>query len=184
MIIAVDVDGVIVDLVTPWLRRYNLDYNDDLTPESIQDWEVDKFVKIECGERIYKYIENPDIYYEALPIKDSLWGVNILRSIGIRVVFLTVSANGTQGRKFKWLYDNSFFMNDSNPLDNYIECKDKSLIRADILLDDGVHNIKSFIGKGVLFTQPWNRKYLSEFEYVVDDWKDFIDGISRSTLLY
>jgi len=75
MIIAVDVDGVIVDLVTPWLRRYNLDYNDDLTPESIQDWEVDKFVKIECGERIYKYIENPDIYYEALPIKDSLWGV-------------------------------------------------------------------------------------------------------------
>jgi len=40
MIIAVDVDDVIIDLVPMWLHFYNNDYKDNLSKNDITDWQV------------------------------------------------------------------------------------------------------------------------------------------------
>jgi len=35
--------------------------------------------------------------------------------------------------------------------------KRKSLVRVDVLIDDGPHNFEGFMGKAILFSQPWNQ---------------------------
>jgi len=40
MVIAVDVDDTVADLVTPWLARYNRDFDDTLEKESITSWDI------------------------------------------------------------------------------------------------------------------------------------------------
>ena len=53
MIVAVDIDDVIISLVPTWLHLYNKDYKDNLSKNDITDWQIDKFVKPECGINIY-----------------------------------------------------------------------------------------------------------------------------------
>ena len=35
-------------------------------------------------------------------------------------------------------------------------CGDKSIIRADFMIDDSLPNLKAFVGQGLVFTAPHN----------------------------
>ncbi|MFZ2992558.1 MAG: hypothetical protein WA061_02470 [Microgenomates group bacterium] len=152
-IVSMDADGFIINLHKPWLGRYNYDWNDDLTVEEITEWGMHKLVKPECGTKIYEYIEDPTIYDEAPPIDGAIDGIRYVRDMGYRIVFVTSSTLGASGRKYKWFKDYGLI----NGLSDYVEMSDKSLIRSDYLFDDYQVNISGFIGKGVLYTQPWNK---------------------------
>jgi 5'(3')-deoxyribonucleotidase len=151
-IFAVDVDGVVADLHSVWLRLYNYDYKDSIKLDDIITYEIQEYVK--CGDKIFDYIENPLIYSSVLPIFGAKDGINFLRKFG-RVVFVTNSTDGAFGAKYFWLKQYGFI--DSKK--DYIECKDKNLVRADFLIDDCIDNINSFSGCSILFSQPWNRIY-------------------------
>ena len=58
-ILAFDIDGVLADLHTAWLDEYNKDFDDNLTISYITQWEMDKFVKPECGKKIFNYLKRP-----------------------------------------------------------------------------------------------------------------------------
>jgi len=58
------------------------------------------------------------------------------------------------GRKFKWLNDYGFQVRP----EDYIECTDKSLVVADVLIDDRPANLDTFKGKyKFLIDKPWNQ---------------------------
>lgn len=152
MIIAVDVDGVIIDTISEILRRYNHDYNDHLTCVEILEWDVSKFVKPVCGKEIFSYFEVPDVYRSALPIENAHIGICALRAMNHRVIFVTTAAPGTYGVKQGILTERGYLQDGKD----YIECADKSLIRADVLVDDGIHNLRAFRGEHIIFDQPWN----------------------------
>lgn len=172
--IAIDVDDVVVDLVSEWLRRYNYDYEDNLKPEDIHDWEISKLVKPECGNKIFDYLEE-EIYYKVYEekgvdvISGAFDGIKKLRENNKRVVFVTA---GNHPSKEQWLIDNGFLVDEND----YVYTRDKSLVNAGVLLDDGFHNVKEFKGIGFLFTRPWNKKY-STWKYRVDTWQEFVDKI-------
>jgi 5'(3')-deoxyribonucleotidase len=42
------------------------------------------------------------------------------------------------------------------PDKNIVFCGDKSIIRADFMIDDSVPNLKAFTGQGIVFTAPHN----------------------------
>lgn len=172
-IIFSDIDGFLGNLISPWLMFYNKDYEDNLSIEDIKDWNIHQFVKPSCGMKIYEYIENPKIYDYVMPIDGSTWGIKKLREFGFRIVFATHSTIGHAGRKFQWLRDFGFIENH----EDYIECKDKSLLRGDYLVDDYILNVKSFGRGGVLFTQPYNRQYLHTPR--VNDWDEVVRFFSK-----
>lgn len=153
--LAVDVDGTIADLMTPWVKRYNRDYKDNLTPYNILDWDVRKFTKPEAGDMTFEYLEDASLYDEVLPIEGSLDAVDTLREY-YNIKYVTHATNGTKGRKFLWLKEHGFIKDG----DEYFEMKDKSDFPADFLIDDKYENVVSFIGEGrgvgFLFGQPWN----------------------------
>jgi len=173
-IVAIDVDGVVAKLDEIWLKRYNEDYNDNLTVDQWTEWKIDKLVKPECGKKIYRYIEDPSIYDDVVPYPGSLAKVNLLK-LYFRVIFVTTSTEGASGRKYRWLRDWKFIKEQ----DDYVECKDKSLVYSHYLLDDNIDNITKPVPYGtrvnILMTRPWNKKY--EYSPRMNDWNSFYDFV-------
>jgi 5'(3')-deoxyribonucleotidase len=168
IIIAVDCDDVCINLIDRWLYEYNSDFEDNLTRNDITDWDVQKFVKPECGTKIYRYIEDKTMYDYCQPVADSLEGVNLLRTMG-RVIFVTHPTIGTAGRKYVWLKENGYI----DSMEDYVEAKDKSLINFDFLIDDNYHNICRY-KNSFLFNQPWNEKYF--YAQRIKNWREYIDA--------
>ena len=169
MIILVDVDNVVADLVSEWVRLYNIDFNDNLKVEDITEWDMTKFVSDECGTRIYDYLKLDSLYDRVEPIPHARDGVLTLREMGHRVVF--ASAGVWSSAKYRWLERHDF--NTGVFASDYIVAYDKSLLHGDLLIDDGFHNIKNFGSQNsILFTQPWNRK--EKWSNRADSWKDIL----------
>lgn len=153
--ILIDVDYVTADLHTEWLRRYNRDYEDNLTGDKITEWAVHKFTKPTCEKRIYEYLSDADLYTKVVPAKDALSGVHFLKENDYQCVFVS---SGIHLGKVKWLFDYEFIDDESQ----IIFAKDKSLIYGDFMIDDYDENIKSFYklnrhGTGILYNAPHNQ---------------------------
>ncbi len=168
MIFACDIDGVVADLLTVWLQLYNKDYNDNLKKHQITDWDTTLFVKPECGNSIYSYLDYKLLYTMVKAIPGAKNGIAELRKLG-RVVFVTDSVLAQAGNKFSWLKEHEMITSK----DDYVEAKDKSLILADFLIDDYVGNLSVFTGTPIMFSQPWNAKY-ENFKYRAQNWKQVI----------
>lgn len=171
LIIAVDVDDTVANLIDAWLEIYNDEHGDNLREHEITDWDISKFAK--HGKNIYDYLKNPSLYDNVFPIKDSLNGINSIRKMGHRVIYVTASTIEQSGRKYQWLRDFGFVDSEYD----YIEAKDKSLICADILIDDGMHNIQSFRKVGILMNKSWNKKY--DYKPRCNNWKEVVEYIKK-----
>lgn len=178
MIIFIDVDDVCADLMRAWLEAYNDQYGDCLTPEDITDWDISKFVKPECGKQIYRYLDSGDLYDVVEPIPNALEGVRLLREMGHHVVFAS-SGIGQAGRKYDWLVDHGFLVPTWKKKD-YVGGYDKGLLRGDLLIDDGLHNVVSFQGLSILMRRPHNTK--AEWPVVANSWADIIASLQNGLL--
>lgn len=155
-VIACDMDEVVADLLTGWLHLYNLKWGDTLTKEEITDWDVRKFVRKECGSKAYDILRDPKLYpFNVEPIEGAKAGILRLRSMGYRVVFVTSCVVGSVDAKMGWLAHHRLIDRGATPKD-FIAAKDKALINAELLIDDGPHNIAAFPRHTILFSQPYN----------------------------
>ena len=158
--VAIDVDNTIANLYAEWLNRYNKDYNDTLTPEALVEWDLSVALKPECGDKIFSYLLQPDLYEHVKPMERAADGVNEIRRAGHKVVFLTSCVPGTEKAKIEWLITHGFMS--YNKFGNYkefISAHDKSLIVTDVLIDDRSRNLSTFKGEAICFDQPHNRYY-------------------------
>lgn len=163
--IALDVDDVIADLVTEWVRLYNLDHDDDLVLDDIQHWNIANYVKPEVGQKIFDYLLTPGLYDNVQEIPGALTGVETLRNAGFSIVFATASYSES---KLEWLYQHRLLQS----RDEIIFLSDKSLVRADIIVDDRYETIQKFPGHAILFSRPWN--YTANWSWRANNWNDVI----------
>lgn len=140
-IIAVDVDGVLADLDTEWLRRYCLESGDNLTPDKLTSWDIDEQVKPGWRNRLYEILNDPLIYSSVKPYPGALEAVQELRKLG-RVIFVTSTPAAHLESKFRWLVTHGFL--EMKDIKDYFPVSDKHLVKADILLDDRVKNVEDF----------------------------------------
>lgn len=163
MIIAVDVDDVVFDLVPRWVSLYNEVSGDNLDYTKIDGWKISEMVSPENVSVLFDVLKRDDLYNDMPIIKNSFEVLRDLKEIGgHRIIFATA---GNHPKKEMALKEQGFLTDECD----YVFMKDKGLLRADVLIDDGVHNIKSFKGTGVIFTQPWNKYFKAR--YRVDNWK-------------
>lgn len=179
-VIAVDVDGVCADLHTEWLRRYNAEYNDDLTVDRIHQWEMVTAVKPECGKDIYRYLGQPDLYEHVPVIEGAKEGIADLREAGYRVVFVTSCTKGMTDQKWGWLERHGFLEAGSRGNADLIIAHDKSLIRASVLVDDYDGNFKGWETFGILFSAPYNASFDTPFNIVrAKNWLQVVNWIGK-----
>lgn len=170
--IGCDLDGVVIDLVASWVNAYNLDYGDHLTAEQLLSWDTHLYVKPECGKDIYNYLLRPGLYDHSYPIPLAIAGINFLRDIGHRVIFPTTVQNGVMEGKYNWLKRYNL-LPDENDL---VVCKDKTLVRMDLLIDDYYKNIEAVSCPGILFDQPHIRYSKGHaLPYQAADWGQVLE---------
>ena len=152
--IAVDLDSVCNELVPAWLNWYNTEWNDNVQFEDITSWEIDRFTR--AGKNMYEFLSIPGVF-QTLPIQENCYGVMDWLCTLYDVYIVSSWANRAQQveDKVKWIKYYLPFFN----TDNLIFCINKSAISADYMLDDGVHNLDTFSGTGLLYDRPWNQQY-------------------------
>ena len=170
--IIVDVDDVTANLVNWWLECYNFDHEDNIKEEDIKSWDIGSYTKI--GKKMYDYLKDPSLYDGIIPVKNAAWGLRRLRGGGHRVVFVTASTHEQSGRKYKWLQEWDLIDSRSN----YVEALDKTLIKADYIIDDNPENIISATCQPIVFTREWN-KYLGNIYPRVNNWEEVVSYFSK-----
>lgn len=151
--IAVDMDEVIADALGELLVRYNRDNGTALTKEAIAGKWLWQALPPGGQQQIDAYLQE-NAFFEDLPVMPD--SQRILRECSKRYeIFIATAAMAfpnSFGPKYRWLRRHFPFLDPHH----FVFCGDKSILRADYLIDDMPYHLASFGGEGVLFTAPHN----------------------------
>lgn len=192
--IALDVDDVIIDLLGTLVRRYNAAHHVQvfrrLTIEDFTSWNIRECLGDHIGERIYADINDPKVYANAAPVAGALDGIAKLRAAGHRVIFVSSCVSGASAdAKLAWLRRHGILADNASALDDWFPVKDKASVRADLLVDDGAHNVRAWPGFALLFDRPHNHATDFPLGYLyrrlrVRDWAEVVaEVLNRAEVL-
>jgi 5'-nucleotidase len=164
--ICVDMDEVMADTLAEHLRRYNQAFEEEITPDDLAGkglWEV---APLDRQTELRAFLDAED-FFEDLALMPG--AQQVLKGLSVRFeVFIAtqaMSVPNSLGPKYRWLQRHFSFI----PPTHYVFCGDKSILRADYLIDDMPRNLERFGGQGILFTAPHN---LTATGFVrVKDWQ-------------
>ncbi|WP_315905939.1 5' nucleotidase, NT5C type [Priestia koreensis] len=171
----IDMDSVICDLMTPWHKRYNEDFDDNLSVERLACWQSEKYVKQECGIKIYDYLDEPGLFRHLEPLPHA---IEVLQRLHEKMEILIVTSSRTFAftEKEQWVNEHLPFIGAKNII--FTHRKDK--VYGDVLFDDAPHNLEAFRATGrqaVAMSYPYNQDvdvpHVSDwlqFEKWVDDY--------------
>lgn len=167
--IAIDMDEVMADLVTKHLSVYNEAHQDTITLADLHGTRL-RDLRPHHQEKIYGYLMQPE-FFRDLPVMEGCQEV-VRKLMDHYDVFITTAAMevpSSFSAKYEWLREHFPFLSELN----FVFCGDKSIIRADYLIDDNARHFVRFEGQGILFTAPHN---VHETAYVrVNNWKEVED---------
>lgn len=154
-IVAVDLDGVLWDLVNPWIEKYNKITKEDVKVENLKSYQISKYV----GHPgiLWYLLEMNDFWDKVHPYEWTEEALSILQSEeNIELVVLTNTSYKVALHKFKRLFEVLPMLK----CENLIIAEKKNLIAADYLIDDYENNLSNLRhGKGILVTQPYNKAF-------------------------
>jgi len=152
--IALDFDGVLADIHSVACAIYTARTGQRLTPDDLTDY---YFPAWEAFGEIW---HAPGFYATVEPMPGALLGLDKLRRAGHRVVIVTTCAPGMAEEKADWLFRHGSTP-DSLSHPDFVACKDKTLIRADVLIEDSPANVVAWVKtnrRAILLNRPWTVK--------------------------
>ena len=159
MIILVDMDDTIEQLLQAWLRGVNERYDRDVTYDEITSWDVSAAYPGLTREQVYAIPSEPGFWGKVEPIPGATESLQKLMKAGHELYIVTATPQDQVAEKmndllFKWFPFLSW--------DQVIITTRKQMIRGDVLIDDGVHNLEGGAYAKILMTAPHNRNYDAE----------------------
>ncbi|MHB8302228.1 MAG: 5' nucleotidase, NT5C type [Acidobacteriaceae bacterium] len=146
-------DEVMADALGELLAAYNRESGASLTKADIAGKWLWQALPPGGQQQIDAYLQSSS-FFEDLPVIPG--SQDVLRRLSERhQIFVATAAMAfpnSFGAKYRWLRRHFPFLDPQR----FVFCGDKSILRADCLIDDMPYNLASFRGKGVLFTAPHN----------------------------
>ena len=175
MIIGLDFDGTINNMLDTWVEWLNKKHNTVVKLEDIIDWELAKVFPTLTKSEIFEPLNTPEFWYHVTIKPGTIEVVEKLIQDGHEVYIVTSSHYRTLTAKLdNCLFAHFPFLKKENVIITY----NKSLIKCDILLDDGEHNFINFKGIKVLFDAPYNINS-TVHDFRVTSWKDFYELVNE-----
>ena len=167
-----DMDGIITDLLTKWLNRYNDEHGDDLTIADIKDPQVHKAVKPSVDTDIYRYIEEPDFFDDLKPIPGAIKSLTSLHMEGHDVFIATAHADNPQcaSAKIRWVQEHLGFSRKQ-----VILIHSKHMLKGDVFIDDTPKKLKAYReswpkAKVLTIAYPYNQAAKKHVDLMAESW--------------
>ncbi len=163
-------DEVIADAVTEHLVRYNRDFAAQITVADLEGkwlWDV---VEREHHPALEAYLRSDDFFavLDVMPHAQRVLGA-MQKHYEIFVATAAMEIPTSFKAKYKWLGEHFPFI----PASHIVFCGDKSILKADFLIDDNPRQLRRFQGEGILFAAHHN---IDETQFRrVESWLDVED---------
>jgi 5'-nucleotidase len=151
--ICVDMDEVMADTLAEHLRRYNNEFDEDVTVDDLAGKGLWEITPADRQQQLRDFLDAED-FFEVLEVIPGAY--DVLKDLSARFeIFIATQAMAVPnslGPKYRWLQRHFQFI----PPTHYVFCGHKSILRADYLIDDQPRNLQRFEGQGLLYTAPHN----------------------------
>jgi 5'-nucleotidase len=162
--IALDMDEVVADVMPKFLHLYETEFGTTPNPD---DYAGGKVYDLPGAAHIRNRLHDKG-FFRDLPLMPDSRDV-IMELNETYDIFFTTAAMEFRNcleDKYDWLQEHFPFMT----WKRYVFCGDKSILRADYMIDDHVRNIAAFQGQGLLYTASHN---LDEHRFPrVNNWQE------------
>ncbi len=146
-------DEVMADTLAEHVRRYNQAFDEQIATADLWGkglWDV---VTHDRHDDLRTMLNAAD-FFENLPVMPD--APEVMRDLAARfevfVATQAMSVPNSFGPKYRWLQRHFPFI----PPSQFVFCGDKSILRADYLVDDTPRNLLRFEGTGILYSAPHN----------------------------
>ena len=165
--ICVDMDDVMADTLAEHIRRYNQTFDEEVTPDDLAGKGIWEITPLDRQQQLRAFLDAEDFFEDLALMPGSQ---EVLRQLSERFeIFIATQAMAVPnslGSKYRWLQRHFPFI----PPSHYVFCGNKSILRADFLIDDLPKNLLRFEGQGLLYSAPNN---LSATGFVrVNNWEE------------
>lgn len=159
MTILVDMDDTIEYLLVAWIHCLNKLYHKNVEYNDSVSWDVSEAYPDLTHEQVYSVLEIPGFWKTVKPIPGAAEALQHLMGAGHNIYIVTASSYESIAEKMKDLLFVYFPFLSWNQV---IVTSNKQMIKGDILIDDGVHNLEGGDYIKILMTAPHNREYDAE----------------------
>ena len=149
--LALDLDGVIWDLVRPWIHVYNILYKDDIKVEDIKEYKLSNTLSKATPEELHNILLQESFWNSVIPFKYSEeYLIKMNNEFNLYIATKTdYRIYGIKVNRFLKLFP---FIKP----EQIICINDKSLLDVDWLVDDCVDNLNGNYNK-ILLDASYNR---------------------------
>jgi len=168
--ICVDMDEVMADTLAEHLRRYNQAFDEEVKVDDLVGKGLWEITPLDRQQQLRAFLDAED-FFEDLPLMPD--SQQVLKDLSARfeiyIATQAMAVPNSLGPKYRWLQRHFSFI----PPTHYVFCGNKSILRADYLIDDLPRNLQRFEGQGLLYSAPHN---LTATGFVrMNNWQDVAD---------
>lgn len=187
MKIGVDIDGVIADSLSIWVKELNRHFSQDKNREDMVFYQFEKIYNVSWEEMDRFFRTNQEILLSNLaPVEQA---AEILNRFKEAHEVLLITARPEQYRSIteNWLRAHTIVYNDlimTNFADKGCYCK---TMKIDIFIEDSLENALSICQEGIpviLFDAPYNQGSLPEGIIRTKNWQEIFDLINEGVKMF
>ena len=173
LIILVDMDDVLSDFLQSWIDYLNTRYGLSVRYQDVTKWDMKKAYPELTDKQIYSPLAHRSFWHKVNAKKDAVKSMVRFIEQGHVIRIVTSSSPITLLPKLEGFLLRKFpFFSYRDVIVSY----DKKLIKGDVMIDDGPHNLVGGEYKKILFTAPHNISIdTDKYGFIrADEWKDVV----------
>lgn len=159
MIILVDMDDTIENLTEAWINYANKRFGTAVNADEITTWDPSEAFSTVSHEGMYALLLEDELYETVEPFEGAGHYLQKLITDGHEVFIVTNSPYQVMKAKMEKVLFRHFPFIDWK---HVIITGNKPIIKGDVLIDDGIHNLLGGNYAKLLFTAPHNRSFDAE----------------------
>ncbi|MDP8959299.1 MAG: hypothetical protein M3N51_08925 [Actinomycetota bacterium] len=177
--LGIDLDGVVADFNSGWIRRYNQDFGAELRSDAVQVWDgLHELTHFPDMKQFWAWAQGHgggSIFRRLEPYEGALEALRRLDREGHEVVILSSKPRWAVHDTFAWIADQRL------PTCEVHLTEAKWRVPCDVYLEDAPHQLAKIHDSRpealtCRYVRPWNRPLLGVRD--VQDWDEFVEMVT------
>jgi 5'(3')-deoxyribonucleotidase len=175
MVGLIDLDGIVANLLTPWVGWLNQHLDAGIEVKDILDYNVAANLDHKVRDRAFEFLNLPGVFRSLAPLPGALDGLLQLRADGHRLLIASAYAREpeTATDKLLWVQQHLPWI----PRQDVYLCHAKERIKADFIIDDSPSNMTQYRrhwpeAKILTIAYPYNHTPTGICDLRAESWED------------